>query len=194
MDLVTAGTVAALTEGVSHDLDDSDSVLDGVVLPLEGEFAQWLALQRDRRRARVRRSLTELAAMAEAAKDWDDALAHAGELLALEPLSEEAHRRVMRLHYLAGNRSAALLAFDRCEQALKDEIGTRPSAERWRCWPPSTAPGWHGGAEGGRVPASVQRPPRLVGRDAEWAALHAAWDAATSPWCAAKRGWARRAW
>lgn len=178
IDLVTPGTVAALTEGVSHDLDDSDSVLDGVVLPLEGEFAQWLALQRDRRRARVRRSLTELAAMAEAAKDWDDALAHAGELLALEPLSEEAHRRVMRLHYLAGNRSAALLAFDRCEQALKDEIGTRPSAETLALLATIDRAGLGTAAlKGGRVPASVQRPPRLVGRDAEWAALHAAWDA-----------------
>ena len=33
----------------------------------------------------------------------------------------------MRLHYLAGDRAAGLLAFDRCEQVLKDEVGARPS-------------------------------------------------------------------
>ena len=67
--------------------------------------------------------------MAEAACDWADALWHAQELLASEPTSETAHRRVIRLHYLAGDRAAALLAFDRCERVLKDEVGTRPSTE-----------------------------------------------------------------
>ena len=35
----------------------------------------------------------------------------------------------MRLHYLNGDRAAALLAFDGCERMLKDEVGARPSAE-----------------------------------------------------------------
>ena len=74
-------------------------------------------------------ALVELADMAERARDYADALSHAQELLALEPLSEAAHRRVMRLHYLRGDRAAALLAFDRCEQLLKDEVGAKPSAD-----------------------------------------------------------------
>ena len=84
-------------------------------------------------------SLAELSQMAEDARDWDDALAHARELLALEPLSEAAHRRLMRLHYLAGDRVAALLAFDRCEQVLKDEVGRGRRPRRWRCWRRSSA-------------------------------------------------------
>ena len=35
----------------------------------------------------------------------------------------------MRLHYLRGDRAAAIAAFERFEQRLKDELGTRPSAE-----------------------------------------------------------------
>lgn len=35
----------------------------------------------------------------------------------------------MRLHYLAGDRAAALLAFDACERMLKHEIGARPSPQ-----------------------------------------------------------------
>ena len=53
----------------------------------------------------MRESSTELAQMAEDVRDWGDALSHAQELLALEPLSEAAHRRVMRLHYLRDRKS-----------------------------------------------------------------------------------------
>ncbi len=129
VELVAGSTTLALADGVTHDLEQADQVLGDGPAVAAGEFADWLAQQRRRRQTRLRQSLTELAQMAEAAGDWPDALAHAQELLALEPLSEEAHRRLIRLHYLAGDRAAALLAFDRCEQVLKDEIGARPSAE-----------------------------------------------------------------
>ena len=46
-----------------------------------------------------------------------------------DPLAEHGQRRLMRLHYLRGDRAAAIAAFERFEQRLKDELGTRPSAE-----------------------------------------------------------------
>lgn len=178
VDLVEGGATATLAEGVTHDLHDADSLLDGVAIEVGGEFALWLELQRSRRRARLRRSLAELADMAEAAKDWDDALAHAGELLALEPLGEEAHRRVIRLHYLAGDRAAALLAFDRCAQLLKDEVGAPPSAETMALLATVSAAARDAALPAhAAVPTSVLRPPRLVGRARELAALDAAWQA-----------------
>jgi DNA-binding SARP family transcriptional activator/tetratricopeptide (TPR) repeat protein len=181
VDLVVPGATAAtaaLAEGVSHDLLEADTLLDGVPLEVGGEFAQWLALQRDRRRGRLRRSLAELAEMAESAKDWDDALTHARELLALEPLSEEAHRRVIRLHYLRGDRAAALLAFDHCEQVLKDEVGAQPSAETMALLATVSASAGDAALPApAAVPASVLRPPRLVGRDRHLRALAAAWEA-----------------
>lgn len=167
VELVSGQAMLALREGIAHDLDDADSVLAGVSLELGSELAEWLARQRERRSERVGRSLTELSEMAERAGDWADALVHARELVALDPLSEEAHRRVMRLHYLAGDRAAALLAFDRCERVLKDEVGARPSPptmalldtiERAKATP-APAPIV--------VPPAVLRPPRFVGRDAE---------------------------
>jgi DNA-binding SARP family transcriptional activator len=180
VELVRGSTTLALADGVTHDLVEADSVLGATAADdiAPGEFAQWLEQQRMRRRDRVRRSLVELAEMAEAAKDIDDALAHARELLALEPLSEDAHRRVMRLHYLAGDRAAALLAFDRCERVLKDEVGAKPSRETLALLATieSSQPG--AGADGARpVPASVLRPPRLVGRDRELAQLEQGWQA-----------------
>lgn len=179
-ELVTGSATLALADGVAHDLEDADTLLGDTAgdTLAPGEFAQWLALQRSRRHARVRSALADLAEMAEAARDWDDALAHARELVALDPLSEDAHRRVMRLHYLSGDRAAALLAFDRCEQVLKDEVGARPS-------PPTLAllqlveraAGAAGAVAAQALPAALLRPPALIGRDAELQALRAAWAA-----------------
>lgn len=49
--------------------------------------------------------------------------------LALEPCSEEAWRRLMRLHYLAGDRAAALGAFEQCRLMLQRELDTVPMPE-----------------------------------------------------------------
>ncbi|WP_330833923.1 ATP-binding protein [Piscinibacter sp.] len=177
-DLISGTATLALAAGVGHDLDDSNDLLGDVTDEIGGEFNAWLEQQRARRRSRLRTSLAELCTMAEQAHDWAEALNHAQELLALEPLSEAAHRRVMRLHYLSGDRAAALLAFDRCERMLKDEVGARPSAEALAllatidaATPPPSA-----------SPAAVVRPPRLVGRDTEWQALRRHWAEGTVVW------------
>lgn len=178
-ELVAGQTTIALAAGVDHDLSDADTILGAGAAEdiVPGDFAQWLELQRSRRRVRLCQSLGELAAMAEAAGDWDDALTHARELLALEPLSEVAHRRVIRLHYLSGDRAAALLAFDQCEQRLKHEVGARPSAETLALLSTLDEPARTSPAATPTWPVSVQRPPRLIGREDAWAALHQAWDA-----------------
>lgn len=176
-ELVSGSTTLALSRGVVHDLDDSDQVLGDAADEIGGEFGGWLGQQRQRRLDRVRQSLAELADMAEQARDWPDALTHAGELLALEPLSEEAHRRLIRLHYLAGDRAAALLAFDRCERTLKDEVGATPSAETLALLQTVEQSARAAVPSPQRVPAAVMRPPRVLGREAEVAAAHAAWAA-----------------
>ena len=182
-ELVTGQAVLALADGVQHDLEDSDSVLGHVRHDHSVEFAAWLGQQRERRVARTRAGLVELADMAERSHDHADALSHALELLALEPLSEAAHRRVMRLHYLRGDSAAALLAFDHCEQVLKNEVGARPSAETMallatidQSAAPATRMATAPVGEPRVVPPSVQRPPRLIGRDGAWRALQEAWD------------------
>ncbi len=177
VELIQGSATLSLAEGLAHDLDAADTVLGDLHAEFSGELATWLDLQRARRRDRLRHSLVELAEMAEHAKDWDDALTHAKELLVLEPLSEDAHRRLMRLHYLAGDRAAALLAFDRCEQALKDEVGTQPCAETLALLRTIEHTGTAVLPAVPRIPASVLRPPRLVGREPHWQMLSAAWQA-----------------
>jgi DNA-binding SARP family transcriptional activator len=143
------------------------------------EFAQWLDATRNRLQSQRRERLADEAAVLEQQGRLAEAIVCAEGLLALEPLHEHAHRRLMRLHYLRGDRAAALLAFDRCEKALKHEVGAVPTAETLallaqieRSGTPATL-----SARGARrlVPACVLRPPRLIGRDAEWIRLQAAW-------------------
>jgi DNA-binding SARP family transcriptional activator len=142
------------------------------------EFAKWLGGMRQRQSAQQRERLAERAGLLEREGRLAEAIVAAEELLMLEPLQEHAHRRLMRLHYLRGDRAAALLAFDRCEQVLKDEVGAVPSGETLALL--STIEQGLATTQAPvrrAVPASVMRPPRMVGRDRELKRLEQAWEA-----------------
>lgn len=154
------GTVADLTGGF----------LGALAYDEPGELAAWVAEQRRQWRERRRDALAGLAAQAQAAGELAIALRHAQQLLADDPLSEHAHRRVMQLHYLRGDRAAAVAAFEHCERLLKDELGLAPSAETLallttveragKTAPPAMV-------TAAPPPAALLRPPRTVGRAAE---------------------------
>lgn len=193
--LVVGTQRLALADGVAHDLDTDSStwassgdaqLLAGLPAPASGELGNWLAEQRQLRRQRWRQACEARIDALQAQGELADALTLAGALVQEEPLSEDAHRRVMRLHYLRGDRAAALLAFDACEAMLKHEVGARPSAETLALLrlvqpggaddPAATADTIDTGlAAPPRLPTSLLRPPRLVGRQLELAALHDGW-------------------
>jgi hypothetical protein len=104
-------------------------------------------------------------------------LVYAQRLAESNPLAEHAHRRLMRLHYLRGDRAAAIDVFERFEQCLKDEQGTPPSAETIELLATIERGGAALPARRAVVPASLIRPPRLVGRERELMALDHAWSA-----------------
>lgn len=175
-ELVAGHEMLALAPGLAHDLAAAPSLLGELPCEVEGEFAQWLQAQRRQRRESERDTLAARCEAAAAGQDWPAALALAQLLLAQDPLAEAAHRRVMRLHQQAGDRAAALLAFDRCERLLKQELGVPPSAETLALLAELSPPAAAAGANSARsVAAATARPPRLVGREAEWQALAQAW-------------------
>lgn len=177
VELVAGNPLARLADGIAHDLDEACDVLADVDPSLAGGLADWLHALRDRRRRTRADGLSAASAQAQAEGDLDAALAHARALVELDPLSEHAHRRVMTLHYLRGDTAAALDAYEQCRRILARELNAAPSAEteavRARLQP-SAAPSATSAA--GAMPISVLRPPRLVGRDTQWAALNAAWE------------------
>ena len=106
LDLIEGSSTLALTDGLRHDLDGADAMLGTQPLHIGAEFDNWLAHQRQRRLQRVRDLRSLQLHSAEAAGDYPGALALALDWLHREPHLEAAHRLVMRLHYLHGDRSA----------------------------------------------------------------------------------------
>ena len=96
---------------------------------LPGEDGEWL----DRLRRRL--DDTRLRALECLAEVWiergDTALAarDAAEAIAIDPYRERSHRLLIRAHLAAGDRGAAVEAFEACERVLHDELGIRPSPE-----------------------------------------------------------------
>ena len=138
VELLEGAAVAHLAVGVETDLGERDAgvgeLVAGVGESDAGGLSTWLEAAREHRRMRRLELLAETASAHESAGQLALALAAAQQLVEADRTSEHAHQRLMRLHYLRGDRSAALLAFDECEQMLKNEVGARPSAETLAIW------------------------------------------------------------
>ncbi|PZA07326.1 MULTISPECIES: AAA family ATPase [unclassified Meiothermus] len=153
-----------LLEG--HDYDDCP------------DFDDWLLIRRERLDDLRRNSLTALADGFEQTGQYREALSYAERLLEFDALSETAHRRVMRLWYLLGDRSAAIAAFERCRGVLQREMGVEPlpeTLELFRQIERGEPVVPHRPVPCPEIPLSVLRPPRLLGREAEWAQMEQAW-------------------
>ncbi len=176
-ELVVGGGALRLREGVRHDLGADVGVLGDLQFPDAPDLNRWLHEQRERRLTGQRRDLEAQVRALENAGELAAALPVAQTLLQLDTLSEAAHRHLMRLHYLRGDRAAALLAFDHCERTLKDEVGTRPSSDTLALLQTIEQAHPHIWMPGQALPASALRPPQLIGREAELRALARAWAA-----------------
>jgi hypothetical protein len=52
---------------------------------------------------------------------------HGAAILRVDRAHEQAHRRMMRLHALRGDRTAALRQYEQCVAALAEELGVQPT-------------------------------------------------------------------
>ncbi len=183
-DLVAGASVLRLADGVVHDAAALPARLAADPHALAGELlgtfayadcaelAAWVDLAREQWRAARRDALAELAARFEGERQLAQALVYAKRLVLAEPLLEHAHRRVMRLHYLLGERSAALAAHEVARQALERGLGVAPGTETARL-AELICSGVDAAAADSippRAPA-LPWPPRLVGREREWHAM-----------------------
>jgi len=89
----------------------------------------------------------------------------------LEPWQEEAHREIMRLLALSGQRTAALAQYEACQHSLVEELGVEPSAE--------TRALYEGIRDGTEPPSPPSEPPHnlpasltpFIGREVELAQI-----------------------
>jgi predicted ATPase/DNA-binding SARP family transcriptional activator len=93
------------------------------------EFEQWLLMQRESTHQRVLEAHSYLANYYELHADFQAAQRHASRQLELDPWREEAHRQMMQVLALDGQRSAALVQYDTCRRVLAEELDVEPSVE-----------------------------------------------------------------
>lgn len=143
--VVASGTTLGLRPTLSVDIDtraferacDSGSLetaagtytgdfLGGFALPGCQEFEEWAFFRREALRSRLTQTLERLIEMQIAAGDARAAIVHATRLVGLDPLSESAHRHLIRAHLAAGDRVAAERRLEACARLLRDELGVAP--------------------------------------------------------------------
>lgn len=104
-------------------------LLAGFSLRDAPEFEEWQGAQATALRSELAGSLERLIREERDAGRVPKALAHARRWLELDPLNEAAHRELMRLHALGGDRSAAVRQYHECTQLLDRELGVTPLAD-----------------------------------------------------------------
>jgi len=108
--------------------------LSGFPLRDSSAFEDWLLTERERLREGVVTVLRTLIESYLARGELRVGLQYARRLVALDPLSEEAHRYLMRLFAYSGRRSRALAQYQELESLLERELGVEPLAETRRLY------------------------------------------------------------
>ena len=103
--------------------------LDGLSLPGTSDYEDWLLLQRESWRHQANTIFDHLSEWQTEAGELENALDTTTRWVEHDLLNETAHTRLMQLHTGLGNRSAALLAFERYQSILERELSAEPSSE-----------------------------------------------------------------
>ena len=103
--------------------------LEGFSLADAPEFDDWASLQREAWHHRLERIFNRLSRLQFEAGQVDQAIDTTRQWLAHDSLNEAAYRRLMQLYFLAGNRTAALQAFEQGSHILAEELGVEPDPE-----------------------------------------------------------------
>jgi DNA-binding SARP family transcriptional activator len=105
------------------------SFLAGLDLHDSELFNEWAVTQREQLHRQVLEVFFILASYYEGVQEYELARQFAWRQIELEPWREEAHRQLMRVLALSGQRTAALAQFAQCRTILADELGVDPDPE-----------------------------------------------------------------
>ncbi len=133
IDLDVAEFECLVAEATLENLMHADALykgdlLDGFSLE-EDSFEAWVRAERERLRHLASNALTKLIAHCDEIGDTERCVETAARLLRLDPMSEAAHRILMRAYAVQGRQSSALKQFETCCKILKRELGVEPEPE-----------------------------------------------------------------
>src|SRR6266849_792024 len=103
--------------------------LEGFSLRDAPAFDDWVRLQREYWHLRTSEIFDRLSHLQFEAGELEPAIETVSRWLVLAPVQEDAYRRLMRLHFAAGDRAAALRAYDTCRAMLATGMQTEPTPE-----------------------------------------------------------------
>jgi predicted ATPase/DNA-binding SARP family transcriptional activator len=103
--------------------------LEGLYLKDASAFEQWSLGEQDCLREVALQALQSLSGLYTAQGEYDQAITTLQRLLALAPWLENGHRQLMLCHALTGQRSAALVQYERCRHILQKELDAEPLPE-----------------------------------------------------------------
>lgn len=95
---------------------------------LEGCYQEWCLFERERLERMYLIMLEKLIRYCTVHGKYEAGIAYGVQVLRRDPARERTHRHLMRLQYLAGNRSEALRQYARCVSVLHKELNVPPSS------------------------------------------------------------------
>jgi DNA-binding SARP family transcriptional activator len=136
LDVSLFETAYATTQGIPGaqlDRTQADSLAAAIDLYqgdlLEGWYQDWCLIERERFQQMFLSALDKLMHHAEHHQTYEAGLAYGAQILRYDRAREHTHRALMRLYYLAGDRTGALRQYERCVRALNEELGVPPAEQ-----------------------------------------------------------------
>lgn len=134
---------------------------------LEGCYQDWCIFERERLQNMYLAMLDKLIDWCQAHEEYEVGLGYGDQILRYDRARERTHRRMMRLYYLAGDRTSALRQYEQLVRALREELSVKPSRRSVLLWEQIRADAYDGGPPSGgsttpngpRWPATSQSHP-----------------------------------
>ena len=170
-ELAADGQLARAVEVFRGDLLEGFAVRDCPA------FDAWYVAEADALQRELGAVLGRLVRALADGHEYGPAIRHARRWLALDALHEPAHRELIRLYALDGDRASALAQYRECVRTLSQELGVGPVDETAALFEQVSEGTLVAAVPKPPVPAPVAAPPAelpLAGRAAELAALVAA--------------------
>ena len=124
VDAVCAQCVSPLAEAVAL---WQGAFLAGLDFNACVEFDDWRTTINEALHFRVTRAIQGVVGYYARHGEFSSAIEYAQQWLAMDPLCESAHRKLMALHLLGGRRDVALRQYEACKRVLAQELGLAPS-------------------------------------------------------------------
>ncbi len=109
----------------AHAIEQAVQVYNGDLL--DGWYQDWCVYERERLQNIYLALLNKLMDYCELRHAYEQGLVYGTQILRYDQAREQTHRCMMRLHFLAGDRTAALRQFEHCTAVLREELGVEPT-------------------------------------------------------------------